>query len=334
LFHLPVLDLDIQGKHAWRQTQTMWNIKNFTELDPNILNPRVSHYNYGDTNIYRYEFPLMQWIIGMAQRVLGSNTVLVRILLFLFSVTGGIGLFRLLKRINVRTTAAFMGLLLYLFCPVIFYYMINPLPDNLALSAGIWYLYHIVSYQHNNRKRHLFLASISLLIATYHAKTMFPFLLLYPSVWIPFFVGLIFCIWKKQGLGWIGSLVGITFLYLFLQWDVIGTVHDYYLMPFLPWMYILVTLGIEKMLFEKSKVWQVVAILCFITAPLVSYHWTIDKWYAVWYNKDLYTHRRALIDAVPDDERCIMLRDMGKYVFPYQVNKRGYIYPNESLSGL
>ena len=162
---------------------------------------------------------------------------------------------------------------------------------------------------------------------------MFPFLLLYPSVWIPFFVGLIFCIWKKQGLGWIGSLVGITFLYLFLQWDVIGTVHDYYLMPFLPWMYILVTLGIEKMLFEKSKVWQVVAILCFITAPLVSYHWTIDKWYAVWYNKDLYTHRRALIDAVPDDERCIMLRDMGKYVFPYQVNKRGYIYPNESLSG-
>jgi len=305
-------------------------------------------------------------------------------------------------------------LLCYLFCPVIFYYIINPLPDNLALAAGIWYLYHIVSYQQSNENRYLFLASISLLIATlaklpflmfsivsifffvkdllrgqnswpkliafgaiqlavlvpallwyhwvmpgwegngilkgvfdgetdwannakiltYHSKTMFPFLLLYPSVWLPLLVGLVFGFRiSTKDISWIWSLVGITFLYLILQWDVIGTVHDYYLMPFLPWLYIFVTLGIEKLLKTRSIIWSVVALICLLSTPIVSYQMTVDKWYAVWYNKDLYTHRQVLIDAVPNDELCIMLRDMSKYVFPYQVNKRGYIYPNESLSG-
>jgi len=414
LCHLPVLNLDIQGKHAWRQTQTMWNIKNFTESDPNIINPRVSHFNYGDTNIYRYEFPLLQWTIGMTQRVLGSNVILVRIMLFLFGAVGAIGFFKLLQKMGVNTWSAFAGLLCYLFCPVIFYYMINPLPDNLALAAGIWYLYHIVSYQQSNENRYLFLASISLLIATlaklpflmfsivsifffvkdllrgqnswpkliafgaiqlavlvpallwyhwvmpgwegngilkgvfdgetdwannakiltYHSKTMFPFLLLYPSVWLPLLVGLVFGFRiSTKDISWIWSLVGITFLYLILQWDVIGTVHDYYLMPFLPWLYIFVTLGIEKLLKTRSIIWSVVALICLLSTPIVSYQMTVDKWYAVWYNKDLYTHRQVLIDAVPNDELCIMLRDMSKYVFPYQVNKRGYIYPNESLSG-
>jgi len=406
LLHIQVFDLDIQGRHAWRQCQTMWNIKNFTESDPNILNPRVSHFNYGDTNIYRYEFPIMQWSLGMAQRVFGSSIPLVRFLLFLITAIGSVGFYKLLRKISFNVTSSLMGMLFFIFGPVVFYYMINPLPDNLALAAGIWYLYHIVTYQKLKLKKHLIFAGISLLVATlaklpflmfsivsiyffvkdvlkyrgingsqlyygaiqlllllpafawyywvmpgwegnsvlkgvfdgktdwaenfkilsFYSKTMFPQFLLYPSVWLPFLVGIYFSFKRLKDEGWIVAMVFITFLYLILQWDVIGTAHDYYLMPFLPWMYILVTVGIDKLIHSKKKFWSVLALLCFLSAPIVSYKVSIGKWNEVWYNKDLYNHRESLINAVPDSEKVIMLKDISKYVFPYQVNKKGYIY--------
>jgi len=404
--HFNILTLDFQGKHAWRQCQTAWNIKNFATSDPNILNPRVSHYNFEDTNIYRYEFPIMQWSIGMVQRVFGQKVLIVRIMLFLFAAFGSIGFYKFLRRIKFDAIPALAGFLFYLFSPVVFYYMINPLPDNFALAASMWYLYFIVSYYDNKKKSHLFWASIFLLLATwaklpflmlsivsiflffrniisdktnisseiktaliqlgilmpalvwyyyvmpgwkgngiltgvfgmkpdwaenfaimrYHMHTMFPRILLYASVWIPFFVGLFFSIKRLKNYRWVWWMLGMCFTYLLLQFSVIEYAHDYYLMPFLAGLYIIVAIGVEKLISLKSKLGNVLVLLCLISAPFVSYYVSIDKWYSVWYNKDLYKYRTALINAVPNTERCIMLNDLSKYVFPYQVNKRGYIY--------
>ena len=43
LLHRPNISTEIRGIHAWRQTQTAWNIRNFVRHDANILNPRISH---------------------------------------------------------------------------------------------------------------------------------------------------------------------------------------------------------------------------------------------------------------------------------------------------
>lgn len=389
----------------------MWNIKNFTESDPNILNPRVCHYNYNDSNIQRYEFPIMQWTIAMVQRALGQHPAIVRIMLFLISIWGSIGFYRLLRMMDFEAAPALAGLLLYLFSPVMFFYMINPLPDNLALAASMWYLYFSVSYYKHGEHNQIVFAALSLLLATWaklpylmlsivgiyfffhtlyrdrsqiipqvkiaalqlaillpalawyywviptwagndvltgvfgtktdwarnyeilqhHATVMFPQVLLYASVWIPFFIGLFSSIKGLKDKEWVWYMFGITTVYLLLQWDVIGTVHDYYLMPFLPGLYIMVTLGVEKLLTFRAKFSKLIVLMCIISAPFVSYYVSIDKWYIIWFNKDLYTHRVALTNAVPDDAKCIILNDVSMYVFPYQINKKGYVYNGSSL---
>lgn len=411
LLHIQIIPLDFQGKHAWRQTQTMWNIKNFAETDPNILNPRVSHYNHNDTNIQRYEFPIMQWIIGMAQRALGQHPSIVRIILFLFGAWGSIGFYRLLRRMQFEAIPALTGFAFYLFSPVMFYYMVNPIPDNLALAASMWYLYFTLSYYQGGKHSQIILAAFCLLIATwaklpylmlsivgiffffkriiadksqwlsevkvaalqliillpalvwyyfviptwsgndvltgvfgtktdwarnyeilkFHGNTTFPRILLYASVWIPFAVGLGASFKRLRTDKWMWWMLGMCTVYLLLQWDVIGTVHDYYLMPFLPALYIVISIGVEKLLTIRFKVSQLVLLLCILSAPFVSYYVSIDKWYIIWFNKDLYTHRTALSNAVPNDAKCIILNDVSKYVFPYQVNKKGYIYNGSSL---
>ena len=411
LLHIQIIPLDFQGKHAWRQTQTMWNIKNFVESDSNILNPRVSHYNHNDTNIQRYEFPIMQWTIGMVQRALGQHPSIVRIMLFLICAWASIGFYRLLRRMEFEALPALSGFTLFLFSPVMFYYMINPIPDNLALGASMWYLYYTLSYYRGGKHSYIILAAFCLLLATwaklpylmlsivgiffffkkiikdksqlipqikvavqqliiilpaliwyyyviptwtgndvltgvfgtktdwvrnyeilkFHANTMFPQILLYASVWIPFMIGMIASFKRLQNDKWVWWMFCMCTVYLLLQWDVIGTVHDYYLMPFLPALYIFVTVGIEKLLSIRFKWSKLIAMLCIISAPFVSYYVTIDKWYTIWYNKDLYTHRTALSNAVPNDAKCIILNDVSMYVFPYQVNKKGYIYNGSGL---
>ena len=411
VLHIQIIPLDFQGKHAWRQTQTMWNIKNFTESDANILNPRVSHYNYNDSNILRYEFPIMQWTIGMVQRLVGQHPAVVRIMIFLISIWGSIGFFKLLRRMKFEASSALTGLFLYLFSPVMFFYMVNPLPDNLALAASMWYLYYTLSYYRKGKHHLIVLAAICLLLATlaklpylmlsivgiyfffnsiyrdkskflpqvkvaalqlcillpalawyywviptwsgndvltgvfgtktdwarnyeilqHHIKIMFPQVLLYASVWIPFFVGLFASFKRLKEEKWVWYMLGITVLYLLLQWDVIGTVHDYYLMPFLPAIYIMVSIGIEKLLSFRSFIFKGIVLLCVISAPFVSYYVSIDKWYIIWFNKDLYTHRTALIEAVPNDAKCIILNDVSMHVFAYQINKKGYVYNGSSL---
>lgn len=58
--HSKHLNKEVTGIHTWRQSQTMWNVRNFVRHDNNILNPRISSFNGGKDNLYRYEFPLMQ----------------------------------------------------------------------------------------------------------------------------------------------------------------------------------------------------------------------------------------------------------------------------------
>ena len=411
LLHIQIISVDIQGMHDWRQTQTMWNIKNFVDQDANILNPRVSHYNHNHDNIYRYEFPIMQWAIAMVQKLLGQHIEIVRIMVFLISIWGALGFFRLLRQLDFEAIPALSGFLFYLFSPVVFYYMINPMPDNLALASVMWYLYSIVRFHKQRTKKYLLFASVFLLLATlaklpflmlsivsifyfandyirklgnwkdplvnavvqlailspalvwyyyvmpgwkgngvltgifgmdmdimanlrilrYHLYTMFPQILLSAPVWIPFFVGLY---WSRKRFAvnkWFWFIVGITFTYLILQWSVIGIVHDYYFFPFLPWLYLLVTNGIAHLVSKKRMRYDLIVILSLIASPIFTYFISMHKWENKWRNKDLYTHREALISAVPDDEKCIILNDRSTYIFAYQINKKGYIFDKDYL---
>ena len=99
LLHHKYINHEISGLHDWRQTQTGWNIRNFTRYDFNILNPRVASFNGGKDNIYRYEFPVYQWVIGGIQKIIGEDVSVIRYSTFLLGLCSLLGFYYLLKNL-------------------------------------------------------------------------------------------------------------------------------------------------------------------------------------------------------------------------------------------
>jgi len=413
LLHLPQLNLEIQGIHMWRQSQTMWNIRNFHRHDANILNTRINSFNNANKdNLYRYEFPVMQWSVAMMQHLFGERISVVRICMFLFGCIGFVGFFYLVLEIFDDPLVALLGVWCWVFSPLVFYYGINPLPDVLALSATIWYLYFIVKHRKTKRTVDLIWSSIALLFATwaklpflmmaivsiyfficdiyknktlkgeyvkygaiqlliispalawyawviptwsngvltgvfdnpipwsqtweyieYHYQVMFPQLLYSPYLLIIATVGLIKLPWFKNKLGWVVSVIGITLIYLILEFNMIGSVHDYYMMPFLPWMYILVASGIYYLINSKHKILQIGLVVLLVIVPIHTFIKAQPKWSVAqsYFNPDVIHHSTSLKEAVPRDARCIVLNDISGYIFSYRIDKMGYMFKDDQL---
>ena len=410
LLHFHFISQDIQGLHSWRQSQTMWNVRNFVRHDANILNPRINVLNGDNDNLYRYEFPVMQWSIAMVQKVTGEQISVVRIFMFLLGITAVLGMYFLLKQITGYEWSALLGAFLFQLSPVFYYYSWTPLPDVLALVAGIWYLFFILKYAENNQLVYLILSSLFLLVSTlaklpylmfavvslyfftnkisekkygdavkitlfhllflvpaicwyawvmpgwtgnpiltgifknevsgfefikligFHTVKMFPNKLLSLPVWLPFLTG-VYVVWKKSvSLKWLYGFIGITMLYLFLQLTTIGRDHDYYLLPFLPWLFIVVTLGLEyvRTNFKKSNLlFFIIGLSAIIYTKVLTRSWsTLDK---TAINHDVFIYASELKNAVPQGEKCIILNDPSNYIFAYQVDKMGYVFQDDYL---
>ena len=95
-----IFTTDIQGIHVWRQSITMWNVRNFARNDGNILNPRLSNLNIDDCTIQRNEFPLLQWSIAQVQKAFGEKAFVFRIFLYVLGCIGVLGMFLIIRFIH------------------------------------------------------------------------------------------------------------------------------------------------------------------------------------------------------------------------------------------
>ncbi|NJN78973.1 MAG: hypothetical protein HC803_12190, partial [Saprospiraceae bacterium] len=149
-------------------------------------------------------------------------------------------------------------------------------------------------------------------------------------VLVPAILGLFLI--RKNKFGWlVYAQIGITFLYLILEFNMIGTVHDYYMMPFLPWLYIAVAFFVEQII--KIRYVKYLTISIIALSALLTFNYTKDFWSieASYFNPDIYTYKTELQNAVPNDEKCIILDDYSQYIFSYAIDKTGYIYNNGAL---
>ena len=181
--HWNIWNRDIMGIHAWRQTQTMTVVENFAAEDMNILNPRINSRGDGD-GIFRMEFPLMQWSFAWFYKWFGHHLWMARVLTFIISLFSVFGFFRLLRTYGQSETVSAIGAWCFAWSPVLFYYAVNPLPDNMALCFGIWSLVFLKQFQtaHSYRRLALFAAFLSLATAV-----KLPFVL-FGAGFIPLFV--------------------------------------------------------------------------------------------------------------------------------------------------
>ncbi len=408
---------DLVSIHVWRQTQTQSTIDNFYEEDMNIFNPRRN--DRGDTEgLFRMEFPLAQWLVALAYKVFGPHLVISRLMMFLFGLFSMLGIYRLLRELFGREVLALMGAWAFTFSPSFFYYTINPLPDNLALSFGIWGLVYFFSWHQNRKTIYLILSGLMMGLA---ALCKLPFILYFA---IPgyFFISklvrdgftgkvvteaatnLLFIVlplaWYIAVLpGWSGNIIirgmldnqessgrlldiiqhnlvstlpelllnygslpfflaGFYFMlrrkayhdpkftlilalslailvYFFFELNAIEKIHDYYLFPFMPLLFMLVGYGAFHLYSSKVAFFRYFTILLLIGLPLTCSLRMQSRWdlESPGFNKDLLIHKTELQDAVPDSTLVIAGNDESHFIFFYYIGKKGWGFNADQLSG-
>lgn len=413
--HWNKFNMDLRGSHIWRQTQTQWNIINFHQNDANVLNPRVAHFNNNRDNIYRYEFPLMQWGIGMIHRAFGDSILITRISIFMIGIAALISFYLLVLALSRAHIVAGLSVWALNFSPVFYYWTINPLPDNFALCMGIWYLWAFVKSIQNDAAKYTLLSALFLCLAAlsklpfivfgaatacyfliriqrpetrqglfkfvliylllllpvfawyawvipdwgtnpvvrgvlggnltwpevqeildHHAKRSFPRQLLTPVVQFLFFPAFLLPFFRRKPIRTeviclLASLLGVIVYFIF-EFSAIGKAHDYYLMPFLPFLYLAVAYTIHTA-WKVGWGAQVLVIAVLVVMPFQCFDLTEKRWNepAFGVSSDIYTYKNALRAAVPDGQKCIMLNDNSNFILPYMVNKMGYVFRDDRL---
>lgn len=412
VLHYPHLYKDLIGIHLWRQCQTQWNTLNFYRYDMNIFNPRSPVFDMFDDDIMRIEFPLMQWLVAVIMKIFGDAIIVTRLTYFTVGMGSVLGMYKILKRLTASEVGSWLGAWAFSLSPVFFYYTINPLPDNCALFAGIWYLYHFLSYLHTRKFSHLVYSGIFLCIAAltklpyiifaagavyyvlknilkkesyqvaavhiisilpvaswylysisdwsgngvlygifknqlpaetyriilkYHAKTMFPSLLLNYVNLALLIAGAIYLFtdrkYKTTEFKALFFCVLACIVYWLLELNMISTVHDYYMMPFLPFLFIVVGYALAR--FWRGHIaLKLTAVACAIILVPVTYHATKKSWSVEmsFYNPDALINRNELRKAVPADAKCLMGRHEAPFIMAYLFDKKGYSFSTDTFN--
>jgi hypothetical protein len=173
------------------------------------------------------------------------------------------------------------------------------------------------------------------LILDYHINNMFPRLLLHPPVWLFVMLGFIlFCVKsKKIKLEWLYAYIGITFLFLLFEFNIIADIHDYYMFPFLPWLYLLVGLGVNQII--KLQRHAPIIVLPFIIAGMIQTPKKMEHYWSInWHprDKELFVYYEELKKAVPLEHQCIIIsKKSPKNVFSYKIDKMGHLFNGDYL---
>ncbi len=414
--HSPHFRKDIMSFHSWRQTQTQATINNFYEEDSNILNPRRLARGAGD-GIKRMEFPLMQWLIASSYHLFGQSVMVSRLFMFLLSLLGILGMYRLLLALFSKPLLAAIGAWAFTFSPSFYFYSINPQPDLMALSATLWGAAFFFDWHRQQKAMQLWLAALFLAIGTlcklpfgaYYLLPMVYFLkqwrnsikpknleaaavflvfALFPLAWylwvipqwddnpiiwgmlenqsafskllyylqfnlistlpelllnygsVAFFLAGFYFMKKRKAFQnnrfdpLLGVSITVLAYYLF-EANAIAQVHDYYLFPFLPLLFILVGYGAYHLLQQQAQFWRYFVGFALLILPLTCYLRMKDRWNpdSPGFNPDLLTYKKELATAVPAEALVISGYDVSSCIFLYYIDKKGWSFTDGHLSG-
>jgi len=156
---------------------------------------------------------------------------------------------------------------------------------------------------------------------------------------VPFFLaGLIFVFRKRASL--LKKHLPLTLTALLLsayfgyEITLIGLIHDYYMLPFLPLIFLVAVAGIKFLRSHNRKWISHAVIFLLLIAPLTAWLRIDSRWspYKATFNKDWYTYRNEIRNAAPDSVRVIIGNDATQSILPYYAHKRCWSYVDSELS--
>ncbi|HTB07046.1 MAG TPA: glycosyltransferase family 39 protein [Bacteroidia bacterium] len=123
-------------------------------------------------------------------------------------------------------------------------------------------------------------------------------------------------------------------LYFLFEMNMIGMVHDYYMFPFLPLLFIIVSYGGWHLFNQPVKWLKALSIVAICILPLTAFIRIDHRWNLAdpGFNRDLMVYKTDLQHAVPDNAIVIAGNDVSPFIFLYYINKKGWVFNNDSLS--
>jgi hypothetical protein len=208
------------------------------------------------------------------------------------------------------------------------------------IPAIAWYAWVIPQWKGNmvvqgmmNNQRST--GELAEILWTHLVSTLPELFLNYVSV-IFFLAGIAWVFRKKNGKNPVFIALALwglgTIAYLLFELNAIGKEHDYYLLPFLPLLFILVTTGIRALL-RKSITLSYATLLILAVAPLTAFLRADSRWdpEKPGLNIDLYRSKDELRRLVPEDALCIAGNDISQYIFLYYIDKKGFVFDQDLL---
>lgn len=129
------------------------------------------------------------------------------------------------------------------------------------------------------------------------------------------------------------GLSSVVLFYFLFEVNAIAKIHDYYLFPFYPLLFILVGYGAYHFM-NAGKLVRNFSFLLLMILPFTCYlrmqsRWTPD---APGFNKNLLIHKEVLQNAVPNDALVVAGNDLSHYIFFYYIDKKGWGFDQDRLS--
>ncbi len=121
--------------------------------------------------------------------------------------------------------------------------------------------------------------------------------------------------------------LGVLAYFLF-EINMIAKVHDYYLFPFYPFLFILVAYGAYYLLESKAKLLKYVSIIALLSLPVLTELRMAGRWNPEkpGFNKDLLVYKEELRNAVPKNALCIAGNDISHFIMFYYIDKKGWCF--------
>ncbi len=122
-------------------------------------------------------------------------------------------------------------------------------------------------------------------------------------------------------------------LYFVFEMNMIGYVHDYYLLPFLPPIFLIVFHGIRHLAefaeqaaaYHRDGLPPPLPVTAFLR---IDHRWDLES---PGFNRDLLVHKVELQNAVPDDALCVVGNDESRNIYFYYIGKKGWGFDHDNL---
>lgn len=122
--------------------------------------------------------------------------------------------------------------------------------------------------------------------------------------------------------------------YFVFEINMIAKIHDYYLFPFYPLLFMLVGYGAFHIYTTGKKSFKIITISLLCALPITCYIRMYERWIpeSPGFNRDLLEHKSELREIVPHDALVIIGNDVSRYISFYYIDKKGWGFDNDNLT--